>query len=454
MVKKKKKGADIFWRIFISLIGVVIITLAINEMGLLLFGKTTQATDVSTSRNYGSDSSQSPEQQYIWSVSWEFTVDGKEYKGSTVARGSAMSVKHGTRVYYYSFAPYINSLYAEEHVGFGTIVSIGIGMVLIIVMNKGKKKKNKSRRKNMFCRNCGKELSLSAKFCSGCGIEINKTEKNNDSKNKKIDTVKKDIEQIPLAEPDKRDKEKVQEEVKYEVEKKAHEEVMGKVVKKEAVSKLSFGIFFMGIKSRFTDKRSLIAVLITLLIWIGLPIVRSFGIWNNTLDTISNITYTFNGLGFGTFGKIGNVLIKGAGLSIILSLFGQGKPFSGVKNRINTITTSIKGLKPMFILGMGITMVLYNLMVGKTNVYSMMGGVFLAVSSIQGGGLLNSIIHLIVKKSSPLNEIKGGFTAGYAFITLISILSFDYCGYFVGSILISASTIIFFIGKNKKEVSV
>ena len=147
MAKSKKSGTGIVGRILITLLGAVLILWAINDIGLVMWGEKAPVADVNTSRTGGSDSNQPPEKQYRWSVSWTFYVDGKEYTGSATVRGSAIGVKHGRTVYYYPFAPKINSLYAKDGIGLGTVLLVALGLFLIIIVNKKPKENNRFKGK-------------------------------------------------------------------------------------------------------------------------------------------------------------------------------------------------------------------------------------------------------------------------------------------------------------------
>ncbi|HBL83454.1 MAG: hypothetical protein A2Y17_04160 [Clostridiales bacterium GWF2_38_85] len=140
--KEQSKAVKIFWKIFISLIGILLIFIAINEVALGIFGKTAIAT-VSTRRVGGSNNNEPPERQYDWSVDYSFMVDGNEYNGHTTHKGSAMSVNYDNQVHYYSFAPIINSIDANAIPSFGTFIMIGLGIFLLIIMNADPKKKKR-----------------------------------------------------------------------------------------------------------------------------------------------------------------------------------------------------------------------------------------------------------------------------------------------------------------------
>lgn len=185
-VEGKSKTGKVFIRIVITLVGVALIFLAARDVGLTVIGKTATATVTTKQYNDSPDFNEPIELQYKWKVSWTFTADGKEYSGSDNVKGSATNVIHGNTVYYYPFAPQINSLYAKDAAGVGTVVLAVLGLLLIIIANRKTKKakvpevqsaqkdvdKNINERvKNMakFCSECGAELQENAKFCPSCG---------------------------------------------------------------------------------------------------------------------------------------------------------------------------------------------------------------------------------------------------------------------------------------------
>lgn len=142
-VEGKSKTGKVFIRIVITLVGVALIFLAARDVGLTVIGKTATATVTTKQYNDSPDFNEPIELQYKWKVSWTFTADGKEYSGSDNVKGSATNVIHGNTVYYYPFAPQINSLYAKDAAGVGTVVLTVLGLLLIIIANR-KTKKSKS----------------------------------------------------------------------------------------------------------------------------------------------------------------------------------------------------------------------------------------------------------------------------------------------------------------------
>lgn len=141
---KRKKSSNLFWRIFISAIGVALILIAIMDFSLFLFGEKTTA-NVTTRRLLGADPGKPSDIRYKWAVDYTFTDDeGKTYDGHTQKLGSDMSVKVEKSVYYFKKAPLINSLESEAKPNWGQLVYIGLGVFLLFAMN-GKKKNKKPK---------------------------------------------------------------------------------------------------------------------------------------------------------------------------------------------------------------------------------------------------------------------------------------------------------------------
>lgn len=142
----KSKASKVFWRWFISIVGVILILIALSEVVLGFIGDTAVA-NVSTRRTGYADTGAPPNRQYEWSIDYSFNVNGKKYNGTTSAKGNAMSVEHGNIVYYYSFAPFINSINAKDVPGIFNFIMIGLGILLLVVMNKSNKKSKKQKKK-------------------------------------------------------------------------------------------------------------------------------------------------------------------------------------------------------------------------------------------------------------------------------------------------------------------
>lgn len=152
-IKNKSRSSDIFWRIIISLVGIALIFMAVVNLMLFFFGETAYA-NVVTRRVGGSNDNSLVEYRYEWSLDYTFTdKNGEQRSGHTTRRGSDMSVKIDNKVYYFLFAPAINSLESETKPNVSQLVLVGFGVLLIYVMNSKKSKsnkgsKNKSKKKD------------------------------------------------------------------------------------------------------------------------------------------------------------------------------------------------------------------------------------------------------------------------------------------------------------------
>lgn len=137
---RESKPSELFWRIVISAVGVALILMAVGNVMLFFSGENSMAK-VSTRRYGGADDNRPASQRYEWAIDYTFKdSDGITHSGHTKRRGSDMSVKVENEVYYFPFAPYINSLKSEAEPNIGQPLYMGIGILLLFVMNRKKKK--------------------------------------------------------------------------------------------------------------------------------------------------------------------------------------------------------------------------------------------------------------------------------------------------------------------------
>lgn len=138
--KEQSRLSKIFWRIAISAVGIALIVIAVVNLLLFFFGQSATA-NVTTRRFGGADDNRPPNQRYEWSVDYTFQdKNGIIHSGHTTKRGNDMSAKIENRVYYFEFAPFINTLESEAEPNIGQPLFIAIGSFLLYVMNSKKKK--------------------------------------------------------------------------------------------------------------------------------------------------------------------------------------------------------------------------------------------------------------------------------------------------------------------------
>ena len=145
--KAHSKGSKLIPRIGISAIGIALILMAVSNVCLYFLGDSTH-TVVTTRRVGGAHTNSAPNQRYEWSVDYTF-VDrqGETHDGHSTRRGGDMSVDYIDTVYYFTFAPYINSLEDVATPSIGQPIMVALGIFLLYVMNrkaKGTDVKHKS----------------------------------------------------------------------------------------------------------------------------------------------------------------------------------------------------------------------------------------------------------------------------------------------------------------------
>lgn len=124
------------WRIGLSLLGIVLILLAICHVLLFFYGLQAYA-QVSVRRQGGASDSWPADKRYSWSLDFSFTAaNGKSYNGTTTRRGSDTAVLHENTVYYFSFAPSINALEQEAKPNAGQLVYVLAGLALLWGVNR------------------------------------------------------------------------------------------------------------------------------------------------------------------------------------------------------------------------------------------------------------------------------------------------------------------------------
>lgn len=189
-----------FWRIIVSVIGIILILMAVGNLLLFIIGiKTTAAV---TTRRYGGERQGAVnDKRYTWYVDYTFrAIDGKAYEGHMTKLGSATSVSVSKTVYYFSFAPFLNTTEDTAEPNIGQLAMIAAGVYCLVVMNNRKSRqstavaKNKTQRNiipkitdyddsiesiynaevpmNQFCMQCGNALSANTRFCPVCGAAV------------------------------------------------------------------------------------------------------------------------------------------------------------------------------------------------------------------------------------------------------------------------------------------
>ena len=130
-------GHSTFWRIAISAVGIALIAIAMGNLLLFFFGEKTGVLDLNTRRVGGADNGRTVSARYEWSVDYTFKDGNDEvHSGHTTRRGNDLSVKTDSIVYYFAFAPFINSLESDAEPNLSQLLYTGIGAFLLFVINR------------------------------------------------------------------------------------------------------------------------------------------------------------------------------------------------------------------------------------------------------------------------------------------------------------------------------
>ena len=185
-MKAKKKRSDKGARVLLALLGVFLLLWNANTISLYLLGDVAPAYDIIVTR-IGSRDEVSVGKEYRFNVSYTFQVDGVEYSGlDTGVRGPRLGPDYDTTVHYYPFAPRISSLFAEDAVTVGILLTSGFSLALVLLAVIPRKKKDKKSKGDQtidclftpvypaagaaaFCQHCGSSVAGDAHFCEACG---------------------------------------------------------------------------------------------------------------------------------------------------------------------------------------------------------------------------------------------------------------------------------------------
>lgn len=190
-----KKQESLFWRILISAVGAALIFMSVSNLLLFFLGET--ATAAVETRRYGGERFNAPnDKRYSWYVDYTFRAeDGVLYEGHLSKLGSATSVIVDNTIYYFPFAPFINTTAETAAPNFGQLVLFGAGVVLIAAVNQRRRPRRTKavapRARTLtdyddsvestfpeevemsnFCTNCGAPLEADARFCTACGTPV------------------------------------------------------------------------------------------------------------------------------------------------------------------------------------------------------------------------------------------------------------------------------------------
>lgn len=224
------------------------------------------------------------------------------------------------------------------------------------------------------------------------------------------------------------------------------------------------------IKSVFNDKKKFILAIVIVIIWLIITLLPMFKINGKFLSYLNFFLFATGGTHSGLIGTIAGTIGKGFFAYfvtlLILPIFSRKMPFKGLGTGLKAYFNLFKGLNKKsslpLILGVGISLIIYNFLVGKASLQNSMFGITSFILTLialsKKSGFFRKFILSIVKNkksektldTSYLNKIMGGFATGFALSIPLSTTGFIFIGYFIGISLIVA-TIILKISSSKDK---
>lgn len=129
---KQKSGGNPLGRIFIALIGLLLLLFGLSQQLLLVIGESTTGTVTDVTIESDDDD---PTERY-YNVGYRFSVDGTSYNGHytmSVGSGRAPSKGNSVKVAYLSFMPSVNSRDDGMSLGVTGIIMMAFGALLIFL---------------------------------------------------------------------------------------------------------------------------------------------------------------------------------------------------------------------------------------------------------------------------------------------------------------------------------
>jgi hypothetical protein len=206
-----------------------------------------------------------------------------------------------------------------------------------------------------------------------------------------------------------------------------------------------------GFKQTLQDKKRLSIVIALALAWLVVNILIAFAIFPVPVRVLSWLTAAQGSL-------IGGSIGKGLVAVLFAQIITNEGMFSSVKEGIDKMTSATKGEKKapgMLMIGMGIALIVCNLMVSSNfhNTMVCIAGFALSAKSLTQNGFLRRLTSKLLPKEKDITitTVMGGWTLGFAVFAAISFLPGLRNGYWFGIVLLVVGGIWIAANKNKKE---
>lgn len=330
-----------------------------------------------------------------------------------------------------------------------------------------------------FCMTCGASLGEKGMFCTSCGVKV----KGSDPKESEVTVVSQrgkllsydqrrnltaasgaraanDLESVMVNRASDFEQSAIAldlpGEMSFSQTFRNTVQASVKTVSPFSGFQMSLSRLFKGIKEVLTDKRRLIPLLLLTIIWIAMPIIKYFGIFNGTVYYLSVLTFAEGGLYNGVFGAIGGLFGKTMVAGMIsqssYALLSGKNPLAGtakglLKTMRQFINAGIKGYSKIAV-GCGMALVFYNFMGSYTTPQSVMVGVsgllFTLKAMDSKAGFIKAFADRCIKgkgdagtkKDSNTSQLMAGLALGFGASVLLSATQVYYICYILGALML------------------
>lgn len=207
-------------------------------------------------------------------------------------------------------------------------------------------------------------------------------------------------------------------------------------------------------KGVLRNKRKLMPAIVLAVLWLLLTLLPALGINPVPVRFLSWLTFARGGLTGGILNRIGGIIGKGLLASLLTISVTDKSGFRQIKAGLSNLKdgfTSEKTGKTVLIFGIGVALIVYNLMVADTTLQNSMAGIACFALSLRalerGGGFAQTFFTSLTAGKKPIeavgiNRFMSGWTAGFALGVLISVLPLSYGGYLFGTAAVIAGVIL------------
>lgn len=224
------------------------------------------------------------------------------------------------------------------------------------------------------------------------------------------------------------------------------------------------------LKTVFQDKKRLIPALVLSGLWILLIVLPMLGLNPIPVKGLSAITFAFGGYSNDPFRMLGGLVGKGIVAVLFMSFFSGGA-LKGLGKGVKVLFASLKskghGERVTLLLGMGIGLILFNLISGYANLLNSMAGIAALLLTLRSlgrnsGFLVQLVGSFMAKKkngtkmatSALVNQVIAGMAAGLFLSVPLSLIPFVYLPYCVGAVFFLGALILNIINsRNKKQIT-